>query len=314
MKKRLFISLGKLLLFISLLTAIIFTVKRLVLSGLKEKDIFDTLYQTKKKSERRFYFTGTSRMKCAVNDSLLNDQGSNNRFFNAGLGYGTFISNVVLANKLMSSIDSPVIFIELSVANGRMPYTFSLVSEPANTVSSMWPLLRKTNFTDVYHIYGPFAEHYFIDYINLKPYLKLYKSNFMLADFFGQLKKYNVLQYNPQSFLTESEIKNAGFKNVIVPESYRTIIKELITKAHETNSHIFFVLPISISNAEEKKRLLDIYSIIPEKNKLSYSSSFLKKISDPAYLADEIHLNIKGADIYTNYIKEVINERFGSFE
>lgn len=311
MQKQLIISLGKLTLFIVLLTMIIFAVKSFVLSGLQEKDMFSTLFQPKKAAQRNIYFTGTSRTRCAINDSLLNNSNSKYLFYNGGLGYGTFISNVAFANKLMQRIDSPVIFIELSIVNGRMPYTFSLVSDPLNTLSTMWPMVRATNLNDMYHIYGPFAEQYFIDYINLKPYLKLYKNNYIPVDFFGQLKKYNSLQYDPGSFLSEEEIKNAGMEKAVVPESYKTIIKELLAKAKQTNSQIFFALPVCISNPEEKKRLLDIYSTIPEKNRLLYSSQFLKEINNSAYLADEMHLNVKGADIYTNYIKEQIEERFG---
>lgn len=310
MQKHLFSSLGKLTVFVALIAAIIFTVKTIVLSGFNKKDIFSTLYQPKKEKIRSFYFTGTSRMKCAINDSLLNKSLSNYQFFNAGLGYGTFISNAVLANKLMNSVDSPVIFIELSVANGRMPYTFSLVSEPVNTISAISPLLQKARLEDIYHIYGPFAENYFTDYINLKPYLKLYADKYELSDFFGQLKKYGSLQYYPQSFLTEEDMKDSQLKQTMVPASYLTIIQQLLTKAEQTGSQIIFSLPVCISNSEEKKRLLAIYSIIPERNKLLYSSSFLKSINNPAYLADEIHLNVTGADIYTNYIKEVISEKF----
>jgi hypothetical protein len=296
--------------FVVTITAIIIAVKTIVLSGLKEKNIFTTLYQPKKEKIRSFYFTGTSRMKCAINDSLLNKSLSNCQFFNAGLGYGTFISNAVLANKLMSSVDSPVIFIELSVANGRMPYTFSLVSDPANTVSSLAPFIKETTLEDVYHIYGPFTESYFIDYINLKPYLKLFSGNYVLTDFFGQLKKYDSLQYDPQSFLTEEDLTITDAMNADVPSTYHYIIQQILTKAEQTNSRIVFSLPVCISDPEEKKRLLAVYSTIPEKNKLHYSSAFLKEINKPGHLADAMHLNVKGADIYTNYIKQVIQEKF----
>lgn len=249
-------------------------------------------------------------MKCAINDSLLNKSFRQFRFFNTGLGYGTFISNAVLANKLMSSVDSAVIFIELSIANGRMPYTFSLVSDPANTVSAMWPLVKTTTLEDLYHIYGPFAENYFIDYINPKPYLKLSSGTYKLTDFFGQMKKYESLQYHPGSFLTAEDFKPVEAGQTDIPASYHTMLQQVLTKAEQTNSQVIFLLPISISNPEEKKRLLDIYRIIPDKNKLHYDTSFLKAINNPLYLADEMHLNVTGAELFTNYIKEVITDKF----
>ncbi len=310
MQKKLFSSLGKLIVFVATIAAIIVAVKTIVLSGLKEKSIFNTLYQPKKEKARSFYFTGTSRMKCAINDSLLNESFSSYQFFNAGLGYGTFISNAVLANKLMSSVDSPVIFMEISIANGRMPYTFSLVSDPANTVSSLVPLVKETTLEDVYHIYGPFTESYFIDYINLKPYLKLFSGNYMLTDFFGQLKKYETLHYSPQSFLTEEDFEDSPVQKTTIPASYLAIIQQLLSKAEQTGTSIIFSLPVCISNPEEKERLLAVYKLLPENNKLHYSSAFLKEINKPAYLADEMHLNVTGADVYTNYIKEVITEKF----
>ncbi|RXK60832.1 SGNH/GDSL hydrolase family protein [Lacibacter luteus] len=308
MQKQLTISLGKLALYLVLVGVIIFVVKKVALSGLQQKDMFSTLYQPQEKAERYVYFTGTSRTQCAINDSLLNNGTDRYLFFNAGFAYGTFISNIALANKLMNRIDSPVIFIELSVANGRMPVTFSLVSEPANMLSSMWPLLQTTSFKDVYHVYGPFTENYFIDYINLKPYLKIYNSNYTLSDYFGRSKKYDSLQNHPGTFLLHNDLTNTAIDPAAVPESYRIMIEQLLVKAEQTNCRIFFTLPVCINNTEEKERLLAIYNSIPEKNKLHYSSSFLQEINNPAYLADDIHLNVKGAEVYTNYVKETITE------
>lgn len=314
MQKQLIISLGKLLLYLVLTAAIIITVKRTALSGLQQKDLFGTLYQPQQKAERYIYFTGTSRTKCAINDSLLNAGEDAYLFFNAGFGYGTFISNMVLANKLMNQIDSPVIFIELSVANGRMPETFSLVSDPSNTLSTIAPLLQNPSFKDVYNVYGPFTENYFIDYINLKPYLKLYKSNYTLTDFFGQTKKYAVLQKDPGTFLLQEDLERAAKTKTVIPSSYSTMIGHLLAKAEQTRSRIIFTLPVCMNNAEERERLLAVYNSLPKKNKLFYSESFLQEINNPSYLADDIHMNIKGADVYTNYIKKAVTALLSNTE
>ncbi|MFY7840888.1 MAG: SGNH/GDSL hydrolase family protein [Lacibacter sp.] len=308
MQKQLTISLAKLLLYLFFTAAIIFTVKKITLSGLKQNDLFSKLYQPGIKAERYVYFLGTSRTKCAINDSLLNSNSTPYRFFNSGFGYGTFISNIVLANKLMNQIDSAVIFIELSVANGRMPYTFSLVSDPSNTFASMWPVLQKTSFKDVYHVYGPFFENYFIDYINLKPYLKLYRSKYELTDFFGQTKKYVSLQNNPGTFLLQEDLNNTLKKPAEIPSSYRIMIAQLLAKAENANTHIVFTLPVCMNSAEEKERVLAVYNSLPKKNKLVYSNAFLQQINNPNYLSDDIHLNVKGADVYTNYMKETLVE------
>lgn len=313
MQKNLLPSISKLIVYLFIAASVSFVIKTIVLSRLKEKDIFHAVYKPTQSAGKSFYFIGTSRMKCAINDSALKESFPQFGFFNTGLGYGTFISNALLATKLMNSIDSAVIFIELSIANGRMPYTFSLTSDPANTVTAIWPLVKTTTLEDLYNIYGPFAENYFIDYINPKPYLKLVSGNYQLNDFFGQMKKYETLQYNPGTILTDADFRQADSGKTEVPSSYHTILQELLAKAKQTNSHIFFSLPIAISNPEERKRLFAIYKILPQRNKLLYSSSFLKKINNPAYLADEMHLNVQGADIYTNYIKEILPELLNRF-
>lgn len=301
-----FISFFKLTVFVVLIALVTFSIKGIVLSRLKEKNIFNAVYKSQHAVSGNFYFIGSSRTRCAVNDSLLNKSFTRFRFINTGLGYGTFISNAVLANKLMKSIDSAVIFIELSVANGRMPYTFSLVADPLHTISAIWPLVKTTTLEDMYHIYGPFAENYLIDYINPKPYMKLSAGNYRLTDFFGQMKKYESLPYHPVSVLTAEDFKTIQTVQADVPVIYHTILKQLLETATQTNSRIVFLLPVCISNGEEKNRLLAIYKIIPENNKLYYNTSFLKTINNPLYLADDMHLNVKGADIYTNYLKEII--------
>ncbi len=308
MQKPLTISLGKLVLYLFLVGVIIFAVKKISLSGLQQKDMFSSLYQPKQKAERYVYFTGTSRTQCAINDSLLNNSTNRYRFFNAGFAYGTFISNIALANKLLNKVDSPVIFIELSVANGRMPVTFSLVSEPLHTFSSIWPMLENTSFKDVYHVYGPFTENYFIDYVNLKPYLKIYNSNYKLNDYFGHTKKSVALKENPGTFLLHKEVTDTVINNKPVPQSYLIMIEQLLSKAKLLNSHIIFTLPLCINNTEEKERLLSIYKNIPAENKLLYSSTFLQEINNPAYLADDIHFNVKGAEVFTRYMSEAVIE------
>ncbi len=305
------ISLGKLVVYIAIVCVIIFAVKKFSFSGFQQSDLFAMLYQSKQKNKRPVYFTGTSRTQCGVNDSLLNSNSTRFCFFNAGFGYGTFISSVAFANKVLDRIDSPVIFIELSIANGRMPATFSLVAEPQHMFATLWPLLQHSSLKDLHYVYGPFSEQYFFDFINLKPHLKIYKSNYKVQEFFGYLKKKDALKNNPGTFLLHNEVYNSESDAMAVPAFYTRMINGLLSKAERLNSRIIFTLPLCMSNLEEKKRLLAIYKNIPAANKLDYSSSFLRKINNPAYLADDIHLNETGAAIYTNYLNEKISVMAG---
>jgi hypothetical protein len=301
----------KLMLYIICMAVIITAVKTFVLSPLPGNNLFTALYEHGDSSKRSIFFTGTSRTKAAINDSLLNSNSKLYHYHNAGLGYATFLSNSVLAHKLMNRIDAPVIVMELSIANGRMPYTFSMVSEPIHTVRTLRPLYGNTSLNDIFYIYGPFTEQYLIDYINIKPFLKLFINKYSFADFTG-LKKYtNTINYNPGTVITPQSLKEPLPLNADYPPHYAEVINRLIQKAESTGAILFFALPVCMAEGDEKNRLLRVYHSIPEKYKLHYSAVFLKQINNRQYLNDAQHLNVKGAVIYSEFISSFINEKLG---
>ncbi len=307
-QQSLYQSFYKLAFFTVLMATVIVAVKTMVLKKLQVNNVFTAVYKPKQTGTTNIYFIGTSRTKCAIDDSLLNNDLPQVQCFNAGLGYGTFISNAVLAQKIMRTVQHATVIIELSVANGRMPDHFSLLCDPATTATAMWPLVQTTTLKELYHVYGPFTETYLTDYINPKPYMKLYTGSYQLKQLFGQQKKHDSLNYNPGTFLTAANIASAATAATL-PDVYHTILQRLLSTAKQTNSQVLFVLPLTISDPAEKKRLLNLYNNISAAHQLRYSDSFLRSINNPAYLADAIHLNATGAVVYTNYVKEWIERK-----
>ena len=302
-------SLIKLTLFLVFIVVVVTGTRRASTYRWRSKDHFTQFYVPDNHSSKPVYIIGTSRTMHGVNDSLLNAKFPQAKFLNAGMGYGTLISSAVIAGKIMERIPGSVLFIELSLANGRTPNYFTMMAEPTVTIPKLWKWAQDAGVNELHRVYIPFAENYVYDYIYLKPYLKLAAGKSSLQDYYGRIKRYESLQYDPGTFLKSSDLKNSTASCINQPRIYNRIISQLLQQATATNCQIFFFLPICMDMNYEKNRLICVFNQIPEQYKIRYTEQYLTAISKPEYLADGIHFNVQGAEVFTQNLIDFIRQR-----
>lgn len=302
-------SLVKLGTFFVILALVIIGVRKATDRKMGDSDYFNKFYLPAKPTKKNAYFIGSSRTRNSVNDSLLNAQFPQINFLNAGMGYGTFLSSTIIANKIMQRAPGSIIFVELSLANSRIPKRFSLIASPAETLSNIWHCAYDAPISDWHKVYIPFIENYVYGFLYLKPHVKLLSGQASLNNYFGWTKRMETMNHVPTTFIHAKDFEDSGMSVNKIPTVYYRMIHQLLRKANATKSTVLFYLPICMDKDFERNRVLAVFNTIPKTNTMVYTNTFLSEICTSQNVADSIHLNVRGANIFTNNILDFISKR-----
>jgi hypothetical protein len=253
-------------------------------------------------AKERFYFIGSSRIRHAINDSLLNSRFSSIDFLNTGMDNCTFIFNKVLADKLLNTNGPKTLFIEISVINARLPVGHEFILKNKEIISSVTPLMKKAGINDIRKIFWPLIESLSLSRVRLGPGIK---GLLKMTTVDGQVGFLGSSDSTPKVspwFFNEKDTALSG--ETEVHPLYGEIIHRLIGEAKQTGSKIIFIISPATRTASEKEVLTAVFNAIPRENKLLYDQDFLNKLNDKTLFRDEIHLNTAGSILFTNYLSE----------
>ncbi len=291
----------KLLLFFVMVSGIVFGFKHLCFQVLGVKNIPEALFQPKDNFKRTLYFVGSSRTKYGINDTLIEKRLKNIKVVNAGVLSANFLSSTMLALEILSMDSNSTLCIELGVVNGKAPSQISMLVETRYLHSTFESNLQESSLEDLYKIYSPYYEAYFFDFFSIKPYLSYLLSNesiSSLTQFGVHNKNLNLLPFHSIKCGDLNKDYAKPSHNFFI---YKNLIKLIIEKSKLLNCRVYFYLPPHTASPEEKERLIEVFKLIPIENRIIFNCEFLAALRNPEWMADEEHLNVKGASFYSSF-------------
>jgi hypothetical protein len=236
---------------------------------------------------------GSSRVQRSINPNLLFNGNKTENIYNVSVASSTFFHNIVFSEYLINNFKPKDIYIELS------PIIYNL--NPAHIkfkINNLPYIRRYLHIIDLFD----FAESYIFYWINLKDTLKnIVFPNQNLADTIGFISNDQNGYKKTDSFLKKKDLE-LNFNQDI--SRHKELIRVLMHLAKENNTKIHFFLPLTYRKQLEKEIVVTVYQSLAKELKINYSEDFLKQISKPEYLYDNLHLNTKGAVVTSAYFKE----------
>ncbi len=289
----------KLLLFFVLVSGIVFGIKHFCFQVLGIKSIPESIFQPKDNFKSTLYFVGSSRTKYGINDTLIERRLKNIKVVNAGVLSANFLSSTMLALEILSMDSNSTLCIELGVVNGKAPTQISMLVETRYLHSTFESNLQESSLEDLYKIYFPYYEAYFFDFFSIKPYLSYLLSNesiSSLTQFGVHNKNLNLLPYHSIKCGDLNKDYAKPSHDFII---YENLIKLILEKSKISNAKVYFYLPPHTTSDEQKERLIQLFKLIPIENRINFNCEFLAALRNPMLMADEGHLNVKGASFYS---------------
>ncbi|MEW7291363.1 hypothetical protein [Aquimarina sp. 2304DJ70-9] len=266
--------------------------------------------------EPSYYFIGSSRVQKSVNPKILRDHFNNSNIHNTAISSSTFLSNCILADYLIRTQGSNVLFIELSPIIPELPKGLIKFSNEANIniTETIKALTKKENLRQKTIINLNALNSYFFLKTPLKESMKRIlnhnndseKSSTKLMGFIS-LKGNNF--YSTTPFITYKEINYSSKKNKNL-KSYHNYINYLLELSELYDSKIVFFLPVTYLKEKEKDIVIPLYNSLPDSVKIRYSKGFIESITNANYLLDGNHFNNKGATKYTNLLCPLLEGYF----
>ncbi len=296
MKSSLNVSLGKLLaycLILGLLLLVMLGFSK-VMSAFSNANANLAEYIEADNHQPKTLFIGSSRMQTSIDTDLLKSEIPQFNFYNLGLSGSSILYNCSLAEKTLPWLaPGSRVFIELSDYRALPPGYFYVF----NTHNDLWGILK--NRLAIGADLNEFQSIFF-SLINVKgELLANVNSKRKRTEELGFARWKTTYTGTQNTFVDSADMQQVAMPLVIWQSRYLALLNELIQKGQQKNVQIVFVLPLNIRAVKDKKELMPIYHAIPEANKWIYTSDFLSSISNNTYLGDFIHLNEKGAKLYT---------------
>lgn len=266
-------------------------------------DFSEILKQIEESKDTSFYFIGSSRVRANINTTIIKDY-FEKQAFNCGVNASTFLSNCLLANFLIQDQKPKVIIIELALFKTNLPKAFFNFSDAANFdfLSNINLLMRQESLLNQIPIILQVYSHYFAEKILIgseaRKIIGLYREE---VNPMGAVARHNQYYDSNAPFLTYEELEE--YKNFYSQVTLQENMSQTLSQiAVQNNAKVKFILPISYNNEQEKKVLIPIYHALPDSLKITYPKAFFTEINKAQYLADNIHLNSKGADKHTQLL------------
>ncbi len=260
----------------------------------------------------KVYFIGSSRTKAAVNDDEINEAVSGNyRFINLGIASSTISQHYYLARHISNQKGKKILFVEMS----------GFRREHSANVAVAHYLLRLTGsslnyYKSVDSIVGP--ENSFVP--SFKSYQRSVFNTFKIA----QVALKSIIGFHPRcenhfGYKPLGQLRNSGPGPLLRPahfEQYASAKTNLFIERYiqafknleksTPGLKIIFILPFTSYREMEREQMIPSYLKLDSSDKVAYPQILYDQINDSTFLADNNHLNQKGAKIYTEFFTQYL--------
>lgn len=282
------------------------------MAGTKRNSRSAVEYGSATETDTSIYFLGSSRTQYSTNPHIVAAISGCDKTYNLGLSSGTFLSHGIMAEFVMHRPGYKILVIELS-------------SYLANLQESVFQFAKQTGFDPIQAAHRITATQPILNQLDLEANLlnNRVRGFFDLREDVKMLVGYRVpandswigFQTSPNerprvnsSVIGWSEI-HAKQSHAIDLRPYREIIDYLERVASTNHSKLIFLLPLNYRTRAEKEVVVSLFQSLPDSNRLHYDKEFLDHMANSDFQADLIHLNERGAVVYSNFIGKKLRER-----
>lgn len=265
-------------------------------------------------SSKTIYFIGSSRTKSSVNDEIINSKlKSPWEVINLGVASSTITQHYLLAEFLAGKKGEKIFYIELSgfrrEHSSNVAVSHFLMNLPAGTsdyYASVDSIVGSGNdlSASFQQIQRAVFNRFKVAQVSLKALLGVYPK---CQEHFG---------YKPLGQLRKSDAGplltpfHFGQYSKTVPsfeiESYISAFRNLENRFR--NLKIYFVLPFTSYRSQEREAMIPSYLKLPDNAKVVYPAYLYRQLSNSSVLADNNHLNSKGAEFYTAFLIDYLQK------
>ncbi|MEY5048695.1 MAG: hypothetical protein RLZZ175_2054 [Bacteroidota bacterium] len=255
-----------------------------------------SIYETKKIPQ--CVFVGNSRINNALNDSVFANEIKDFEIHNYAIPGMSFNYSLKMIEKLSTQTSNSVFYVELGQMHTSIPYRAFPYFSIGDQVEATQYFYQNYNLGNMRSI-----KKWLFESTNLVYNTITSQKYFNILS--GKVKLNNNLKYSPRcdkysgDFIMISKNNFAYQQVVLENKQYKYLITSVIVELSKQNNRIYFLLPVTFKDANEKQIVSSIYRQIPIENKLIYSDNFLNQISSNKNLADNNHLNVFGSNIFT---------------
>ncbi|AWL10315.1 hypothetical protein HME7025_02475 [Aquirufa nivalisilvae] len=261
---------------------------------------------------------GSSRFQRGVDINLLKGALSKWNIMHLGLAGNTLAQTLYLANLFKELPGNKVVIIELTPYKRTFPESFKYAGAYLNI----------PNFLENYYRYISASRHdnFTLPILN---YQEFYFWN-TLTEIQNQLKvifkgenNYKVIPigFVPSSdancnsvgsFLTTRDLSH--YSSSGLNKTMWSKINNLLNQQKERDFKVIFVLPITSRREGEYIQEIPVFNKIPIDSKWQYDDVFLEQMAKPLNLADNNHLNVRGAYVYSQGLLKYIKSNEASWQ
>lgn len=275
----------------------------------KKIPIYTFFKEASLRHDTAYYFIGSSRVQLGIDPELLKSKLKKKDIYNAGVTAGTFLTNCIVANRLMENKTPKVLFIELTPMQLKIPnYILKHKDElKLDVFGTATSLLQSHTILEQSRLLCQLANQYLTSKIfvvdEVRNLLKISVETNERQ--FGFAPRNENKFHNTSSFLKQDDFNTYKYSSTV--KDYQKYISILLQKAAQSNTRIMFFLPLTINNEAEKAITLPVYQALPNYLKLPLKEDILTGIRQVNYLFDNNHLNYEGAEYYSAYLANQIS-------
>lgn len=295
----------KIVLFAILLFFGITVVKRISQRGVEAEHFDKTLSNLEKNS---IALIGSSRIRRGINPSILEKHFKNYHAHNLGISGGTFLTNYILADYILTETKAQILFVELSPIKADFtPFSSRLFNQLDISLSRSLDEIKIESWSANIRLYLEVYNSQFVNMLSLNEIVKSLHGNNQNFETFGFLKNDDSDVVDSSSILKFNELSvNKPKYNL---KQYEQMINALTTKANSYEKKIMFLIPLTFRKDEEKDIVIPLYLTIANEHRVVLDSALIDHISDKKYLLNVNHFNSDGAAIYTEEIVRLIKKQ-----
>ncbi|MBS7562912.1 hypothetical protein KHS38_00730 [Mucilaginibacter sp. Bleaf8] len=297
-------SVFKLILFTSIISLIAFCFIRQYATSRKNTLIYTFFRQSLQATDTSYYFIGSSRVQTSIDPEVLKQTLGNKHIYNAGISGGTLLSNCIIARRLMQNKSPKVLFIELTPMLPEVPDYLLKHQDDLNLeiFGTANQLLSHLNFLSKCRLLLQLANKYVTSKLFIVDEVRnLMRINVEKTEGHFGFQPISENKYHSVTpFLKFQDFNNYNDKGSVA--RYQQYINELLKLGHQSNSKIVFFLPVTFRSEDEKETTIPIYKSLPDSTKLQMPEVLLKSMENASYLADNNHLNLAGAKVYSHLL------------
>jgi hypothetical protein len=250
------------------------------------------------------YVIGSSRSRNGFNTKLYDSISRKTESINIAQPSQTFIFSYMQAKQVIASSSNSIVLFELTVLNSRTPQRSSKILAPQLFLSLAMDVRKLLPPSAQKNILLKFIENYATEYASTYWDIKDMRSRNNIEEygFYADTTCYvKQIQHLTDTTIPSHKIQKGDMESLYMP-----FIEDLISSAKRNKISLRFYLPTVFGSEEEKKRLQSIFSLIPQDNKIVYTSTFLNKMKNNLLYSDATHLNKHGARLFTSYFYNYI--------